>query len=141
MKAITILHPWAMLIASGEKTIETRPWSTSYRGPLAIHVSKRFPRQLRDLYRRDPRFRSYLANLHLGEIVAVCDLVDILPTPSLGSKGLERTCGDFTHGGFAWLLENVRVLGEPVPAKGSLGLWECNLDLLSMESELSGPQC
>lgn len=40
MKAITIRQPWASLIAAGVKTIETRSWSTKYRGPLAIHAGK-----------------------------------------------------------------------------------------------------
>ena len=38
MKALTIRQPWASLIAAGVKTIETRSWSTRYRGPLAIHA-------------------------------------------------------------------------------------------------------
>jgi hypothetical protein len=35
MKMLTLHQPWASLIAVGAKTIETRPWSTDYRGPLA----------------------------------------------------------------------------------------------------------
>lgn len=41
MKAITIWQPWATLIAIGAKRYETRSWSTTYRGPLAIHAAKR----------------------------------------------------------------------------------------------------
>lgn len=40
MKAITILQPWASLIACGAKQIETRCWKTNYRGPIAIHAGK-----------------------------------------------------------------------------------------------------
>lgn len=40
MKALTILQPWASLIASGAKRIETRCWKTNYRGPIAIHAGK-----------------------------------------------------------------------------------------------------
>lgn len=39
MKALTLWQPWASLIAVGAKTIETRSWSTTYRGPLAIHAA------------------------------------------------------------------------------------------------------
>lgn len=42
MKALTIRQPWASLIAHGVKTIETRSWSTEYRGPLAIHAGHRW---------------------------------------------------------------------------------------------------
>ena len=37
-RALTLHQPWASLIAIGAKTMETRSWSTSYRGPLAIHA-------------------------------------------------------------------------------------------------------
>lgn len=43
MKAITLHQPWATLISLGVKSIETRSWSTSYRGPLAIHAAARPP--------------------------------------------------------------------------------------------------
>lgn len=38
MKTLTIRQPWASLIALGAKTIETRSWTTNYRGPIAIHA-------------------------------------------------------------------------------------------------------
>lgn len=34
MKALTLWQPWASLVALSEKTIETRCWSTKYRGEL-----------------------------------------------------------------------------------------------------------
>lgn len=43
MKALTVHQPWATLIAIGAKRLETRSWSTSYRGPLAIHAAKSRP--------------------------------------------------------------------------------------------------
>lgn len=42
MKVLTLHQPWASLIALGVKTIETRSWTTSYRGPLAIHAGASF---------------------------------------------------------------------------------------------------
>lgn len=41
MKAITLIQPWASLIAIGVKTVETRSWQTPYRGLLAIHAGKK----------------------------------------------------------------------------------------------------
>lgn len=38
--ALSLWQPWASLIAIGAKRIETRHWSTSYRGPLVIHAAK-----------------------------------------------------------------------------------------------------
>lgn len=43
MKALTVWQPHASLMAIRAKRIETRGWSTSYRGPLAIHAAARKP--------------------------------------------------------------------------------------------------
>lgn len=43
MKVLTLHQPWASLVALGVKTIETRSWSTQYRGPLAIHAAATMP--------------------------------------------------------------------------------------------------
>jgi hypothetical protein len=44
MKALSVMQPWATLIALGAKHIETRSWATSHRGQLAIHASSRMNR-------------------------------------------------------------------------------------------------
>jgi hypothetical protein len=41
-KALTLTEPYASLVARGVKRIETRSWSTSYRGPIAIHAAAGF---------------------------------------------------------------------------------------------------
>jgi hypothetical protein len=40
MNALSVCQPFASLIISGEKRVENRRWSTSYRGPLLIHAGK-----------------------------------------------------------------------------------------------------
>ena len=42
MKALSILQPWAWLIANGYKPYENRTWSTSFRGEFLIHAGKGF---------------------------------------------------------------------------------------------------
>lgn len=88
MKAITILQPWASLIACGAKQIETRSWATKYRGPIVIHAGK--GRQYRDLAFTEPFFSAlnfpicgrdeksitYENNLSYGAVIAIADLVD-----------------------------------------------------------------
>ncbi|TWH47470.1 ASCH domain-containing protein [Sporomusa sp. KB1] len=49
MKAITILQPWASLLACGAKQIETRSWPAKYRGPIAIHTGKTWTMFTREL--------------------------------------------------------------------------------------------
>lgn len=43
MKAITVLQPWATLLVTGKKHIETRSWKTNYRGEILIHAGKKDP--------------------------------------------------------------------------------------------------
>jgi len=38
--ALSLWQPWATAIAHGEKRIETRCWSTNFRGPLLIHAAQ-----------------------------------------------------------------------------------------------------
>jgi len=95
LRGLSLTQPWASLVAVGAKRIETRDWGTAYRGPIAIHATKRFPVLCRDLCDDEP-FRSALArggylrrvvsynqadswvdvrSIPLGAIVAVAKLV------------------------------------------------------------------
>lgn len=96
MKALTLWQPWASLIALGVKTIETRSWSTSYRGPLAIHAAAKRP-DVGDVggygvipahggvENAPPGTEFCLWSepawhpLALGCVVATCTLVDVVP--------------------------------------------------------------
>lgn len=134
-KALSLTQPWATLVAIGAKRIETRSWSTNYRGPLAIHAAKGFPKWARETTYQRP-FSSVmlqhdlrLVDLPLGAILATCTLADCVPTESIRGSLSENEVafGDYSDGRWAWVLENVQVLPEPVPAKGSLGLWNWTL--------------
>lgn len=104
MKALSLWQPWASAIAVGAKLVETRDWSTKYRGPLAIHAAKR--KVICELM----SFHSYwgwigamtpldwtwgrngdedIHRLPFGAIVAVCDLVDCRPTASFTQAQLD----------------------------------------------------
>ena len=32
-------------------------------------------------------------------------------------------CGDYTIGRYAWVLDNIRIIKEPIEISGKLGLW------------------
>jgi len=91
MKALTIRQPWASLIAAGVKTIETRSWSTSYRGPLAIHAGKHPaapPSEPAwsgfDRFWKHPEWEPGVSfPLPLGAVVATCTLADVVPIVGL----------------------------------------------------------
>lgn len=137
MKALTLRQPWATLVATGTKHIETRSWKTSYRGPLAIHAAKDYPKECREICTKEP-FRSALREtgwhpfgiwhksnnqLPLGAIIAVAEMIDCTPVELVREKR-EKPFGNYAPGRWAWVLSNVRPLPEPIPAKGALGLWE-----------------
>lgn len=98
-KVLTLTQPWATLIAIGAKRIETRSWSTSYRGPLLIHAAAGLgpvggKRGYLDLCRSQPFFTElirhkpnragmfydddYFLWLPRGAIVAVCELIECM---------------------------------------------------------------
>lgn len=139
MKTLTLTQPWATLVAIGAKRIETRSWRTSYRGPLAIHAAKGFPKEARVLCRNNPFHRelynagfasvSYSGDLPLGCVIATCRLVDCAPTELVSRtpgrlSEQESAFGDYSYGRWAWILSDVAPLPQPIPAKGALSLWE-----------------
>ncbi len=81
MKAITILQPWASLIACGAKKIETRGWATKYRGPIAIHAAKdrdKKGERIRHIVARAAQCGVVIPKMEFGSVIAVADLVDVL---------------------------------------------------------------
>jgi hypothetical protein len=133
MKTLTVWQPWASLIAFGEKQFETRSWTTKYRGPLAIHAGMRFTMQQQTLCWQLP-FASALirhsvhtpADLPMGRVVCIADLIDVVPTHGYRSQlsKQELIFGDYRDGRYAWKLANVHVLCNALPATGRQGLWE-----------------
>ena len=98
MKAASLTQPYGTLIALGAKPIETRSWKTAYRGQLAIHAAKGFPKWAHELCARSPFSEALydLPGFHeqhcqkadwkalpTGCIVATCRLVDCVPTETV----------------------------------------------------------
>jgi len=132
LKAITLWQPWASLIAVGAKKIETRSWATKYRGPLAIHASMKAVEK--PLY-IDPRLVRLLqeagykkpTDLPTGCILATCNLTECLEMTEeniVEVPELEKVFGDFEPGRYMWILEDVKKLDKPIPAKGKQRIWE-----------------
>lgn len=129
MKVLSLKEPFATLIMDKDKMIETRSFKTNYRGELYIHAS---------LGNVDIKEKVDLFNLvgkrcmHNGYIICKCNLVDcIYMSPSFvedmkKNNYKEYICGVYEEGRYAWILSDIQVLDEFIPAKGKLGIWNYN---------------
>ena len=141
MKALSLLQPWAALVVMGIKQIETRSWSTAYRGPLLIHASKR---KAGEIFAYEPPFKKYIPDfkqLPFGYIIGKVTLADVI---RIGTGPLfntsdeimnkltmeEKAFGDYSPGRFGWLFHNPIALKTPIGARGSLTLWEFDEGLI-----------
>lgn len=129
LKAISLIQPYATLVAIGAKTWETRSWEHRHRGLIAIHAASTdrwayttTGEPIRMTLRRAGYKRW--ADLPLGAIVAVARLATILPTDALPPLPADEIAfGDFSPGRFAWRLVDVQAVEPPVPARGMPGLF------------------
>ena len=135
MRAISLWEPWGTAIAKGLKKIETRHWSTDYRGPIAIHCAKTTVATNAlwsgaDTWEQKAMLDALAevgvtnpSHLAFGCVVAVCMLVRVVRVESLGGiSATERIFGNYEAGRFGWMLENVRPLA-PQPFRGAQGFF------------------
>jgi activating signal cointegrator 1 len=141
MKALTLWQPWASLVAMGVKKIETRSWTTKYRGPIAIHSARRFPPDWLGASRHSQAFQSELRSvfsttlqcqmerkvyeLPRGCILCTVILLGIERTEDVrdGLDDRERVFGNYEDGRYAWHFELSLVLPHAIPVKGNRMLW------------------
>lgn len=118
MKALTIQQPWASAIVAGIKTVENRPWPTSYTGKLLIHAGKTMwpygiPGEIvRDYLQPQLPFDR----LPFGTIIGAVDMVDC---QSYGP----HLAGWDASGPWCWMFENAEQFEHPFPCRGKQGLW------------------
>ncbi len=136
MKVISIKEPFATLIMSGKKKIETRSWKTKYRGELYIHASGK---ALAKEYLDNPYVFSLISGLDMnyGNIICKANLVDCV---YMDEKFLEEikkdekeySLGLYELGRYAWIFEDIVPIC-PIPAKGRLNIWNCDFDKVLTE--------
>jgi hypothetical protein len=121
MKALTVRQPYANAIVHGEKRTENRSQRTHYRGALLIHAAL-------------APHGSGVASAELGgdgwpdqrgAIIGVAELADC-------HRATDSCCTPWGFTGYwHWQLGKVTALAQPVPAKGKLGLWTPDDDVLA----------
>jgi hypothetical protein len=115
--ALTLLNPWAHLIAHYGKNVENRSWMPpDHVWRLLIHAGKRWDKAA-------PVARTDLGDPHVSAIVAVADLAHACQASRYRGVVVCR-CGEWAQPGQChWRLGKVWALPEPVPAAGRQGLW------------------
>ena len=128
MKVLSLIEPSATLIKDNKKTIETRSWKTSYRGELYIHASNT------KILKKDKENKELMelvknSSFEFGYIICKCNLVDCIYMTKEYVENMkinnhqEYICGIYEEGRYAWILENIQVLDNPIKAKGHLSIW------------------
>jgi len=153
IRGLTVQQPWAWAIIHGDKRIENRTQLWRYRGPVAIHAGVR----LSDRGMADPRIQAAahavegrglvpdvdpLSPLVFGAIIGVVDIADAHLAAGCCAPWGETAYPE--HGGRVrrdvvhLVLENPRVLPEPLACRGALGLWTLPEDIAGRCRELIG---
>lgn len=139
IRALSLHQPWASLMSLGLKVVESRHWSTTYRGPLAIHAAQKLEVIDRETWHawmtaavdRDPAAAEQLARLRQmgrlprGAFVCVIDLAACIPSEEFNPGPAEALFGRYAAGRYAWATDprRLRRLDPPVAAKGLQGFW------------------
>ena len=147
MKALSLWQPWATLWVRGPKIIETRGWTTKYRGPLLVHAAKRFQRDEKELCQCEP-FRRCLGEYHakiggipLGAILGKVNLCDCVRVETVRDhlSEQEKAFGNYSDGRWALLTDSRTAFPVAIPWRGQQGFFDVDeADLKCVGNRVSG---
>ena len=141
MKALTLIQPWAGLVASGVKLVENRPWK-----PPAAMIGERFALHagktidfgtVADLIAAGQRDRPVWRVR--GAVVATARIVAWITHPHQLWEYTEPEQARWFFGPIGFVLADVRELAAPVPCKGMLGFWQLPPELAARVQEQTPP--
>lgn len=127
MNALSVKQPWAGLIGSGRKTIETRTWYTTYRGDLLICSSQTriHPDKIGRHYYQGPLCQQ------LGKTICLVKVVDCV---EMTREHEEAAMCPVYQDAWAWILEDVREV-KHLPVKGRLGIFNAPFSIGELKLE------
>ena len=145
MKCLSVQQPWASLICSGLKDVENRSWRVKeVPGRILVHAGKT-QHKMEDI----PIFYEVIFNnaringilpdfkeMPLGAIIGYADIIGFEEeSDSIWSGGNE-------HGAeWKWKIGKVGLFKEPIPYKGSLGLFDVpEIDENNMPETIEFPE-
>lgn len=127
MKAVTIQQPFAAQLAAGHQWIFSSEWSTSHRGPLAIHAAAKS--DLLNLFALRRHITSAL--LGVGDLVACVSRQSLLDSYTRNGRVLatdfrvaDVLASRFADGPWLWLFRDLVPMPTPIlNVRGSVGIW------------------
>ena len=142
---LTVRPPWSWAIAHGGKQIENRGWDLKYRGPLWLHSGARsrwdpaggqsplvraaWRRHFAAQDRAVPPLRRGTEWMAFGSVIAAVQVTGChhsrrCQQPAATRYALPTFCSPWAiQDQYHVELTAVRPLPDPVPCRGSLGLW------------------
>lgn len=121
MKALSLRQPWAELILLGRKTVETRTWNTSFRGPFLLHAARQVDVEAMDAFG--------MAGLPLGCIVGQAELEGVRHYTTEADFAKDFSLHlykpkEWTGQRYGFVLKDVQRVEPVSPCKGALGFFE-----------------
>lgn len=126
MRALSILQPWALLVALGLKEIENRTWLTHYRGEFLIHAGKGYD-GAGEMWLRNNWWKfglpSKVADILEHTVPKAYDRGGIIGRVELVDCVLEHDSGWKAEGSYGFVLRNARQIPF-IPYRGQQGFFE-----------------
>ncbi|MBA3978447.1 MAG: ASCH domain-containing protein [Nitrosopumilus sp.] len=124
MKCISLKQPYAELLAIGKKTIETRGWSTKFRGIFLIHASKTIDVEACKYYEID------MDNITKGAIIGKAVIYNVKRYPNNNEfvldknkhLSLKKLANNKNMYGF--LIKDAVKFDNAVPCLGKMGFFD-----------------
>lgn len=123
MKALSIKNPWAWLLQTGKKTIETRTWRTDHRGKILICVSKQDDDEAMQWLHGIESIDFKTMKDQRGMAIAIARLYDCRKMSERDESAAQ--CG-YDESLFSWCLSDIETI-KPFKVRGQLGLFDVDI--------------
>lgn len=121
LKCLSLRQPYADLVVTGRKTIETRKWNTNFRGKFLVHASKIIDKESAALLNID------CSKAIKGAAIGLAFLYDVKKYTNnegfLADKEKHFGVG-FSKPKYGFLLKGAKKLNKSVPMIGRLGFFD-----------------
>lgn len=122
MRVITLMQPWASLVANGYKIYEFRKMNYKYRGKILIHAGKGIDKNAME------RVKELNLEYPQSQIVAEVEIEDVIECDKEFNDYI-NSLNSIVYGnnkqrdGYAWKLKNIKKINDNQHISGKQGIW------------------